>query len=229
LVHGAAANKLAIELVKIDPEDIETHKGNAKELLHRVDGILVPGGFGNRGIEGKVQAVEYARVNKIPFLGICLGLHCAVIEFGRNVCGLEGANSTEFDRESPHPVISLLEEQEVISDKGGTMRLGAYPCALKEGTLIQKAYGEKLIHERHRHRFEFTMKYRDIYNEKGMVFGGINPESQLVESIELSTKDHPFFLGVQYHPEFKSKPTRPHPIFRDFIAAAKKHAEGKES
>ncbi len=227
LVHAAAANKLKIELVKIDPEDIETQKPGAKEALASVDGILVPGGFGTRGIEGKVQAVEYARTNKIPFFGICLGLHCAVIEFGRNVCGLENANSTEFDRETPHPVISLLDEQEVIADKGGTMRLGAYPCALEDGTIIRKAYGEKLISERHRHRFEFTMKFREAYESKGMVFGGINPESQLVEAIELPVKTHPFFIAVQYHPEFKSKPTKPHPIFRDFIAAAKKRTESK--
>jgi CTP synthase len=222
LVHGAAANRVKLEIVKIDPEDLEMGKNNAEELIKRVDGILIPGGFGNRGIEGKIQAVSYARNNKIPFFGICLGLHCAVIEFARNVCGLEGANSTEFDRDTAHPVISLLEEQEIISDKGGTMRLGAYPCVLGEGTLIHQAYKESLIHERHRHRFELTMKYRDILHEKGMQFGGINPESQLVESIELPVKEHPFFIAVQYHPEFKSRPTNAHPIFRDFITAAMK-------
>jgi CTP synthase len=227
LVHASAANRVKLEIVRIDPEDIEQNKPGAKEALEKVDGILVPGGFGNRGIEGKISSVKYARTTKVPFFGICLGLHCAVVEFGRNVCGLEGANSTEFDQESPHPVICLLEEQEKISDKGGTMRLGSYPCTLQPGSLIKKIYNADRIDERHRHRFEFNDKYKDLYAEKGMAFGGINPDSHLVEAIELPSSTHPFFIAVQYHPEFKSKPTRPQPIFRDFIAAAVKHKNSK--
>ena len=223
LVHGAAANRVELEVIRIDPEDIEQKKKGALELLQTVDGVLVPGGFGNRGIEGKIQAITFARTHGIPFFGICLGLHCAVIEIGRSLCGLDGANSTEFDRETPHPVISLLEEQEVISDKGGTMRLGGYLCNLEGSSLARAAYGVNQITERHRHRFEFANKYKELYEEKGLVFSGINPESQLVEIIELPKKVHPFFLAVQFHPEFKSRPTKPHPIFREFIASAAKH------
>jgi CTP synthase len=225
LIHASAHHHLKLEIVRIDPEDIEQGKPAVKEAMSKMNGILVPGGFGNRGIEGKIAAVKYARTNKIPFFGICLGLHCAVIEFARNVCGMNGANSTEFDQETPFPVISLLEEQEVVSDKGGTMRLGAYPCRLEKGTLIHKIYNTDLISERHRHRFEFNDKYKAQFGEKGMRFGGINPTSHLVESVELPTEMHPFFIAVQYHPEFKSKPTRPQPIFRDFIAAAAKQGK----
>jgi CTP synthase len=225
LVHAAAAHHLKLEIVRIDPEDIEQSKPSVKTELAKLNGIIVPGGFGSRGIEGKISAVNYARTKKIPFFGICLGLHCAVVEFGRNVCGMKGANSTEFDHETPYPVISLLEEQEVISDKGGTMRLGTYPCRLEKGSLIHKIYNTDLINERHRHRFEFNDKYKAAYAEKGLHFGGINPASNLVESVELPTDVHPFFIAVQYHPEFKSKPTSPQPIFRDFIAAASKQAK----
>ena len=227
LVHGAAANKVELEIIKVDPEDIESKKVSLKLAFQKIDGILVPGGFGNRGIEGKIQAINYARKEKIPFFGICLGMQCAVIEFARNVCGLTDANSTEFMQETPNPVISLLEEQELVNDKGGTMRLGAYECVLAEGSMIRQFYGEKVIMERHRHRFEFNSRYKEGMEAKGMIFGGMNPATKLVETIELAKKDHPFFFAVQYHPEFKSKPTKPHPIFREFIKAAAAHTEQK--
>ncbi|PKL37684.1 MAG: CTP synthetase [Spirochaetae bacterium HGW-Spirochaetae-1] len=219
LIHGAVANEAELNILRIDSEDLENmKKGGVETALKDVDGILVPGGFGNRGIEGKIQAINYARTRKIPFFGICLGLHCAVIEFGRSVCGLENANSTEIDQETPHPVISLLEEQEMVVDKGGTMRLGGFLCKLQEGTLIRKIYGKQSVVERHRHRFEYTLKYKQLYEEKGMVFGGIHPQNNLVETIELP--DHPWFVATQFHPEFKSRPTDPSPLFRDFIGAA---------
>jgi CTP synthase len=219
ITHGAGENEVELEIIKIDSEELEPmKKGQIEALLKNADGILVPGGFGTRGIEGKIAAINYARIKKIPFFGICLGLHCAVIEFGRNVCGLAGANSTEIDQKTPHPVISLLEEQELVMEKGGTMRLGAYPCRLTEGSKARKIYGKEFISERHRHRFEFTMKYKDVYQAAGMNFGGVHPNSNLVEMIEL--KDHPWFVATQFHPEFQSKPTAPHPLFRDFIRAA---------
>ncbi|MGL4370335.1 MAG: CTP synthase [Spirochaetota bacterium] len=227
LVHGAAANYAELEMVRIDPEDIEQMKPSIKEGVNTIDGILVPGGFGSRGIEGKISAIKYARENKLPFFGICLGMQCAVIEFARNVCGMTEANSTEFAQETPFPVISLLEEQETVLDKGGTMRLGAYDCALEKGTGIHEIYGKDMIRERHRHRFEFNGKYQAEMEKKGLVFGGINPETNLVETIELKKEVHPFFCAVQYHPEFKSKPTRPHPLFREFIRAAAAHSESK--
>ncbi|MFW5770289.1 MAG: CTP synthase [Spirochaetota bacterium] len=218
LLHGAASNNAELEIVKIDSEDIEKKSKSIKNIFQKVDGILIPGGFGTRGIEGKIAAVEYARKQGIPLFGICLGLHCAVIEYARNVCGLEGANSSEFDPHSENPVISLLEEQEIVDKMGGTMRLGAYLCEFVEGSRIKKIYGEDSVMERHRHRFEFTLKYRDIFESNGLIFSGIHPENRLVETIEL--KDHPWFICTQYHPEFKSKPTRPHPLFRDFIRAS---------
>lgn len=218
LFHGAVANEAELEIVKIDSEDIETGKKNIKTAFKGVDGILVPGGFGNRGIEGKILTISHARKEKIPFFGICLGMQCAVIEFGRNVCGLENANSTEFDPTSPNPVISLQEEQELIAEKGGTMRLGAYPCDFRDPSRIKNIYGSPSTNERHRHRFEFTLKYLDLYESKGMVFSGIHPKNNLVEAIELN--DHPWFIATQYHPEFKSKPVSPHPLFKDFIRAA---------
>jgi len=189
-------------------------KGDIDCLLKGVSGILVPGGFGYRGIEGKIKAVKFARVNKIPFLGICLGMQCAVIEFARNVCNLKGANSTEF-KKTKYPVISLLEEQTKVNDLGGTMRLGAYPCRLKRNSLAFKAYKIELIQERHRHRYEFNNKYKKIFEKKGLVFSGICPKRDLVEIIEV--KNHPFFIAVQFHPEFKSKPDISHPLFREFI------------
>lgn len=181
-------------------------------------GILVPGGFGVRGVEGKIEAIRYARENKIPFFGICLGMQCAAIEFARNVCSLQGANSTEFDVNTPHPVISLLEEQRMVSGKGGTMRLGAQPCTLRADTKAFRAYGYRDISERHRHRYEFNNHYTEIFESHGMVFSGYTSDEQLVEIMEL--RDHPWFVCVQFHPEFKSKPTSPHPLFREFIGAS---------
>ena len=219
LVHGAVASEAELDILKIDSEDLEScSESSAASMFDGVDGILVPGGFGNRGIEGKIAAVSHARRNGIPFLGICLGLQCAVIEFARNVCGLAGANSTEFNSYTPHPVISLLEEQEVIAEKGGTMRLGAYHCEFTPGSRIGSIYGRESVMERHRHRFEFTMKYRQIFEEYGMIVGGIYPRNNLVETVEVP--GHPWFVATQYHPEFKSKPVNPHPLFRDFIRAA---------
>jgi CTP synthase len=216
LLHGAVGNNAELNIIKIDSEDIE--KEGIDNFIKEVDGILVPGGFGDRGIEGKISAVNYARTNGMPFFGICLGLHCAVVEFGRNICGLEGAHTREVAPEAPHPVISYLADQEIITDKGGTMRLGAYLCVFKDGSRVKEIYGSVSVMERHRHRLEFTLKYKDLYEKHGMTFGGINPQSNLIETIEL--KDHPWFIGTQYHPEFKSKPIRPHPLFKDFIRAS---------
>lgn len=219
LVHGAVANEAELDIVKIDSEDLEScGDSSAASMFEGVNGILVPGGFGNRGIEGKISAAGHARKNGIPFFGICLGMQCAVIEFARNVCGLTGANSTEFDPSTQYPVISLLEEQEVVAEKGGTMRLGAYHCEFTPGSRIGSIYGRESVMERHRHRFEFTMKYRQIFEEHGMIVGGIYPRNNLVETVEIS--GHPWFVATQYHPEFKSKPVNPHPLFRDFIRAA---------
>jgi CTP synthase len=222
LIHGAAANGAGLDIVRVDSEeDIEAGCGpDARELFEGldVDGILIPGGFGNRGIEGKIAAVRYARESGTPIFGICLGLQTAVIEYARNVCGLEGANSTEFNPTTPHPVISLLEDQEIIETKGGTMRLGAYPCDLHEGSRARGIYGSDRIMERHRHRFEVTLKYRDTLEQNGLSCSGINPDTRLVEIVELGS--HPWFVCTQFHPEFKSKPTAPHPLFRDFIRAS---------
>jgi len=179
---------------------------------------LVPGGFGNRGIEGKIKAIQYARENKIPFLGICLGMQCAIIEFARNVCGLKGANSTEFDPDSIYPVIDLLPEQKEIEDLGGTMRLGLSPVKIGEGTLAHAAYGEELIYERHRHRYEFNNHFRELIRARGLVFSGTTPDGRLVEITEYH--DHPWFVASQFHPEFKSRPNRPHPLFKQFIIAS---------
>ncbi|MFH0975126.1 MAG: CTP synthase [Spirochaetota bacterium] len=219
LLHGAVGNNAELNITRIDSEEIEKQcDGDISSFFKEADGILVPGGFGDRGIEGKIAAAGFARKNGIPYFGICLGLHCAVIEFGRNVCGLKGAHTREIDLDTPHPVISYLADQEIITDKGGTMRLGAYKCDFKEGSHIKKIYGQDSYMERHRHRLEFTLKYKDIYEKHGMVFGGVNPQSNLIETIEL--KDHPWFIGTQFHPEFKSKPTQPHPLFKDFIRAS---------
>lgn len=216
LVHGAIANDAKIIIKRVDSEDIE--KNGAKKYLEGVRGILIPGGFGYRGIEGKIKAVQFARENKIPFLGICLGMQTAVIEFARNVCGLRQANSTEFNKNTKYPVISLLEEQKKLNIKGATMRLGAYECRLKKGMHAHAAYKKEKILERHRHRYEFNNHYRETMEKKGIVFSGINPTGNLVEIIEL--KDHPWFTACQFHPEFKSKPDNAHPLFRDFIKAA---------
>jgi CTP synthase len=216
LTHAGIANDCRVEIIRVDSEDIE--KKGTQKCLEAVTGVLVPGGFGYRGIEGKIFAIRFAREKKIPFLGLCLGMQCAVIEFARNVCGLKDANSTEFKPKTKHPVITILVEQQDVKDFGGTMRLGAYPCKIKKNTLAEKVYGGNFVQERHRHRYEFNNRYRRIFEKKGMVFSGIYPKKNLVEIVEL--KNHPFFIAVQFHPEFKSKPDRPHPLFREFIKAA---------
>jgi CTP synthase len=216
LDHAGIAHRARVRISRIQSEDIETE--GPERLLSGYDGILVPGGFGERGIEGKVTAIRYARTKGIPFLGLCLGMQCAVIEFGRNVCNLEGAHSTEFDKNSPHPVICLLDEQKTITDKGGTMRLGAQQMRLEPGSLAARCYGKTDINERHRHRYEFNNVYRGQFAAHGMSFSGTSPDGSLVEVIELP--EHSWFLAVQYHPEFKSKPTRPQPLFAGFVGAA---------
>ncbi len=227
LVHGGVANDAKVELRYVSAEDIEEQ--GAAPLLQDCQGILVPGGFGNRGVAGKIAAITYARENKVPFFGICLGMQLATIEFARNIAGLEGANSTEFDQLAPHPVIYFIKEwydyrtgQVQIRDEhsgmGGTLRLGAYPCRLKSGTFAHAAYQEEEIFERHRHRYEFNNKYREELTAKGLTISGTSPDDKLVEIVELA--DHPWFLGCQFHPEFKSGPMKPHPLFRAFIKAA---------
>jgi CTP synthase len=215
LTHGGIANDCRVVLSYLDSEKIEQE--GVGSLLDGVDGVLVPGGFGERGTEGKIEAIRYARTNKIPFFGICLGMQMAAVEFARNVCGLEDAYSSEFKPDCSNPVIHLMEGQKGIMRKGGTMRLGAYPCSLTKGTFAQKAYGATEISERHRHRYEFNNKYRDDLVAKGLVLSGNYREGDLVEIIEIP--DHPWFLGCQFHPEFKSKPLNPHPLFKSFIAA----------
>jgi CTP synthase len=218
LKHGGFAHQVCVRIRWVDAEQLNDE--TASLLLNGIDGIVVPGGFGYRGIEGKIAAIKYARENGIPLLGLCLGLQCAVIEFARNVCGLSGANSTEFDEGTRHPVIALMDEQRRVVQKGGTMRLGVYPCFLKPGTKIAEIYGTHLVYERHRHRYEVNPRYHEILERHGMVLGGISPDGKLVEAIELS--DHPFFVATQFHPEFKSRPNRPHPLFASFIAASLK-------
>jgi CTP synthase len=216
LVHGGIANEVKVDIECIEAESIEQEAADL--LLKNVDGVLIPGGFGDRGSEGKISAIRYARENGIPFFGICLGMQMAVVEFARNLCGLERANSTEFDLQTAHPVIHLMEEQKAIDTKGGTMRLGTYPCVLQNETLAAKLYGRERISERHRHRYEFNNSYRAEFGAKGMVLSGLSPDSNLVEIIELH--GHPWFLGCQFHPEFKSRPMDSHPLFRGFIEAA---------
>jgi CTP synthase len=216
--HGARVNLTWLasdELVGVDVDD----------LLGGADGILVPGGFGIRGVEGKLEAIRVAREKKIPYLGLCLGLQCAVVEFARNVCGLADANSTEWNAATPYPVIDLLPEQEGVVDLGGTMRLGAYPADLLAGSLAERMYGEPAISERHRHRYEVNPAYHQALQENGMVFSGMSPDRRLVEIVELP--DHPYFIAGQFHPELKSRPTRPHPLFRGFIGAALAKRQGK--
>ncbi|MDD5747402.1 MAG: CTP synthase, partial [Candidatus Omnitrophica bacterium] len=216
LLHGAIAHEAKLVIRKIDSEDIE--KNGVAKYLNNVQGILVPGGFGLRGIGGKIAAIQYARENGIPFLGICLGMQTAVIEFARNVCGLKQANSTEFNKNTAYPVISLLEEQRSVQIKGATMRLGAYECDVKKNSLAYTAYKKEKIFERHRHRYEFNNRFRERMEKHGMIFSGVNHHAKLVEIIEL--KDHPWFVACQFHPEFKSKPDSAHPLFREFIKAA---------
>ncbi len=223
ITHAGIANNCGIEVVRIDAEDLE--KKNGLNVLRNLDGILVPGGFGDRGTEGKIAAARYAREKKIPYYGLCLGLQIAVIEFCRNVLKLKGANSTEFDAEASEPVINMMEEQKKIIDKGATMRLGSYECGLTAGSLARKAYGAESIRERHRHRYEVNNAYVGALQRGGMVISGINPRRNLVEIIEL--KDHPWFLAVQFHPEFQSKPNQAHPLFAAFIAAAMKVSKGR--
>lgn len=220
-VHAGAENDVAVEIRWVKAEDIQLH--GAKKYLSDVAGLLVPGGFGERGVEGKIEAIRYVREHKIPFLGICLGLQCAVIEFARNVCGLAGANSTEF-KKSKNNVIDLMLEQKGVKNMGGTMRLGAYPCVLQKGSKAHKAYHKELIYERHRHRYEVNNKFRKKLIEGGMVLSGLSPDNNLVEIIELP--DHPWFVAGQFHPELRSRAITPHPLFRDFVKAAKIFAKG---
>lgn len=223
LRHAAVANETELDIHWVNAEEIEADDTDMDKVMAGVDGILVPGGFGNRGIEGKIKAIQYAREHKIPFFGICLGMQCAVIEFARHVCGMADANSSEFNPNSAHPVIDLMPEQIDVEDLGGTMRLGLYPCKVYPNTLTSKAYNAELIYERHRHRYEFNNAFREKIVGKGLVLGGTLPNGRLVEIVELPESEHPWFLGAQFHPEFKSRPTNPHPLFRDFVGAAVKH------
>jgi CTP synthase len=232
LTHGGIANSCKVNIRYVDSEDLEKDAGR---LLSDVDGILVPGGFGSRGIEGKINAVTYARENNIPYFGICLGMQLAVVETARNLARLKTAHSTEFNEETECPIIYLMEEwvdrddqvqkRDIATEKGGTMRLGAYPCQIKAGSLAHKAYGQDLVQERHRHRYEFNVRYRGKIEDCGMLVTGISPDETLVEIVEL--KDHPWFLGCQFHPEFKSKPFNPHPLFREFVKASLKYRQDK--
>jgi CTP synthase len=219
LLHGGVANKARVEIRWVD-----VNSPNLEEELSGVHGILIPGGFGDRGIEGKINAVRVARTQKIPFFGICLGMQVACIEFARNVAGLKKANSTEFDPKTPHPVISLLAEQKKVKNLGGTMRLGVYPCALKKGSTSEKLYGKPLIQERHRHRYEFNNHFREKFAKLGLSVVGEFRAQHLPEIVEI--KAHPFFVGVQFHPELKSRPLHPHPLFAGFVAAALKKSMG---
>ncbi len=223
LRHAAVANETELDIHWVNAEEIEADDTDMDKIMAGVDGILVPGGFGNRGIEGKIKAIQYAREHKIPFFGICLGMQCAVIEFARHVCGMADANSSEFNPNSKHPVIDLMPEQIDVEDLGGTMRLGLYPCKVYPDTLTSKAYNAELIYERHRHRYEFNNAFREEIVGKGLVLGGTLPNGRLVEIVELPESEHPWFLGAQFHPEFKSRPTNPHPLFREFVGAAVKH------
>lgn len=223
LRHAAVANETELDIHWVNAEEIEADDTDMAKVMAGVDGILVPGGFGNRGIEGKIKAIQYAREHKIPFFGICLGMQCAVIEFARHVCGMADANSSEFNPNSIHPVIDLMPEQLDVEDLGGTMRLGLYPCKVYPDTLTSKAYNAELIYERHRHRYEFNNAFREEIVGKGLVLGGTLPNGRLVEIVELPESEHPWFLGAQFHPEFKSRPTNPHPLFREFVGAAVKH------
>jgi CTP synthase len=233
LVHGGIANHCKVNIIYLDSEDLEK---TPSAHFEDIDGILVPGGFGDRGIEGKIHAIRYARENRIPYFGICLGMQLAVIEIGRHLAGLKGAHSSEFNEQTPYPLIYLIEKwtdrdgktqkRDKFSDKGGTMRLGGYPCKLRPGSLAYKAYNQELIYERHRHRYEFNMAFRERLESTGMTITGISPDGTFAEIIEM--KDHPWFLGCQFHPEFKSKPFSPHPIFREFIRASLKQRQERQ-
>jgi len=221
LKHGGIASKATVNILWVDSEQVTEE--NVSEMLAEADGILVPGGFGDRGIEGKIQAIRYAREQKIPYLGLCLGMQLAIVEFARDVIGLSDAHSIELNPRTVHPVIDLMPDQADIEDIGGTLRLGSYPCVLKEGTKSYSLYGETTIHERHRHRYEVNNDYRNVLEENGMVLSGMSPDGRIVEMIEL--KDHPFFIATQAHPELKSRPNRPHPLFKGLIQASLAHRE----
>ncbi len=223
LRHGAFHHGASVRIAWISSDDLES--GDPAVLLQGVDGIVVPGGFGWRGIEGKLEAARFARERGVPYLGLCLGLQCAVIEFARHVCGLEGANSSEFDPATPHPVIDLLPEQKNVTDLGGSMRLGAQPCHVVPGTRAEAAYGEPVVYERHRHRFEVNPAYHEILTGRGLVFSGLSPDGRLVEIVEIP--EHPFFVAGQFHPELRSRPTRPHPLFRDLVGTALESARAR--
>jgi CTP synthase len=218
LSHGGFANGTNVNIKWINAEEV--NKENVDEILKDMDGVLVPGGFGDRGIEGKIEATRWARENKVPFFGICLGMQCAVVEYARNVANLKGANSSEIDPNTKFPVIDLMPDQKGIDKMGGTMRLGKYECKIADDTNSLNAYGESVISERHRHRYEFNNDFREKLVSKGLIIAGTSPDNRLVEIVEL--KNHPWFVGVQFHPEFKSRPNRPHPLFREFIKAAMK-------
>ena len=220
-VHGGVYSDAEVNLVWVSSEDIKQY--GAEKFLHDLDGLLIPGGFGERGVEGKIEAIRYVREQNIPFFGICLGMQCAVIEYARNVCGLKDAHSYEFYRELKHPVIHLMADQEGVTELGGTMRLGAYPCVLQDKTKSLEAYGVNEIHERHRHRYELNNAYRAMLAESGLLMAGTSPDNRLVEVVEIPS--HPWFVGVQFHPELKSRPTRPHPLFREFVRAAVRYNE----
>ena len=223
-MHAGAANEVEVRVMPIHSSYLE--EKDVQEKIAKLDGILVAPGFGERGIEGKINAVNYVREHKIPFFGICLGMQMAVIEYARNVLQLSKANSVEMDINTPHPVISLMDEQRNIAQKGGTMRLGAWTCAIEKDTLLQKVYKSDLIKERHRHRYEFNDAYYEQFKKHGMIASGVNPETKLVEAIELP--EHPWFVGVQYHPEYSSTVANPHPLFVDFVNACNSYAQSKK-
>lgn len=226
LKHGGISTMSAVDIHWIDSESLEADDANLDEILGDMDGILVPGGFGSRGIEGKILAANYARIHGIPYLGICLGMQIAIIEFARNVLNMQGANSAEINPETPFPLIDILPEKKNISDLGGTLRLGQYPCILNEKSKSYQLYGEKEIFERHRHRYEVNNDYRDSLLQGGMIFAGTSPDNHIVEMIELP--DHPWFVACQFHPEFKSRPNKPHPLFRGFVTAAAERMKNKK-
>ncbi|CAN5670674.1 CTP synthase [soil metagenome] len=220
-IHAGAFNEVRVDLKWIDAEEIEKHPKNIGSIMKGISGLLVCPGFGSRGVEGKIEAIKYVRKNKIPFFGICLGLQCAVAEFARNVVGLKGANSSEF-KDTRYNVIDIMQSQKSVTEKGGSMRLGSYPCIITKNSLANKVYKTEFINERHRHRYEVNNEFKEILGSKGMIFSGISPDGKLVEMIELPHKMHPFFIGCQFHPELKSRVVEPHPLFRDFVRACKK-------
>jgi len=225
LRHGGYACGARVEIDWIASDDAEGLLAEGR--LRELDGIVIPGGFGFRGIEGKIAAAGYAREQRIPYLGLCLGMQCAVIEFARDACGLAGANSSEFDPHTPHPVIDLMDEQREVVELGGTMRLGLYPARLEPGSIVHAAYDEEVVYERHRHRYEVNNRYRSRFEEAGLVCSGTSPDGRLVEFVELPVSEHPFFVSTQAHPEFKSRPDRPHPLFAAFMRATADRADGR--